>query len=85
MRCRTDAPAQRMMNRVSVEASFFKKLSAYENLLYGSKLYGVTTSEAKPRIDEILDASGSISNAPTSRWRIFRAACSRRSRWPGRC
>jgi len=24
---------QRMMNRVSVEASFFKKLSAYENLI----------------------------------------------------
>ena len=31
---------QQMMNRVSVEASFFKKLSSDENLLYGSKLYG---------------------------------------------
>jgi ABC-2 type transport system ATP-binding protein len=49
---------QRMMNRVSVEASFFKKLSAYENLLYGSKLYGVPTSEAKPRIGEILTGIG---------------------------
>jgi ABC-2 type transport system ATP-binding protein len=49
---------QRMMNRVSVEASFFKKLSAFENLLYGSKLYGVTTSEAKPRIKAILDRTG---------------------------
>ena len=45
---------QRRMNRVSVEASFFKKLSAMENLLYGAKLYGVTTAEAKPRIKEIL-------------------------------
>ena len=27
---------QRSMNRVSVEASFFKKLSAMENLLYGA-------------------------------------------------
>lgn len=51
-------PAQRMMNRVSVEASFFKKLSATENLLYGAKLYGVTSSEAKPRIDAILERTG---------------------------
>ncbi|MDQ3386671.1 MAG: ATP-binding cassette domain-containing protein [Actinomycetota bacterium] len=38
---------QRSMNRVSVEASFFKKLSAMENLLYGAKLYGVTSREAR--------------------------------------
>ena len=47
-----------MMNRVSVEASFFKKLSASENLLYGSKFYGVSQSEAKPRIKEILERTG---------------------------
>ena len=50
--------AQRMMNRVSVEASFFKKLSAVENLLYGAKLYGVTSREAKPRIAAILERTG---------------------------
>ena len=49
---------QRCMNRVSVEASFFKKLSAMENLLYGAKLYGVTSREARPRIAEILDNIG---------------------------
>ncbi|HSK99898.1 MAG TPA: ABC transporter ATP-binding protein [Rubrobacteraceae bacterium] len=49
---------QRSMNRVSVEASFFKKLSAMENLLYGAKLYGVTSAEARPRIEEILDNIG---------------------------
>ena len=49
---------QRGMNRVSVEASFFKKLSAMENLLYGAKLYGVTSREARPRIKEILDNIG---------------------------
>ena len=49
---------QRTMNRVSVEASFFKKLSAMENLLYGAKLYGVTTGEARPRIEEILNNIG---------------------------
>src|SRR5438128_1046091 len=50
--------AQRVINRVSVEASFFKKLSAWENLLYSSKFYGVTTNEAKPRIAEILAGMG---------------------------
>ncbi|MGH3145325.1 MAG: ABC transporter ATP-binding protein [Rubrobacter sp.] len=49
---------QRSMNRVSVEASFFKKLSAMENLLYGAKLYGVTSTEARPRIKEILENIG---------------------------
>jgi len=49
---------QRMINRVSVEASFFKKLSAYENLIYGAKLYGVMTAEAKPRIQKILEGIG---------------------------
>jgi len=50
--------AQRLMNRVSVEASFFKKLSAWENLLYSSKFYGVTSNEAKPRIGAILSGMG---------------------------
>lgn len=45
---------QRSMNRVSVEASFFKKLSALENLSYGAKLYGVTERESKVYIREIL-------------------------------
>jgi ABC-2 type transport system ATP-binding protein len=49
---------QQSMNRVSVEASFFKKLSAMENLLYGAKLYGVTAGEARPRIKEILESIG---------------------------
>ena len=31
---------KRLINRVSVEASFFKKLSAMENLLYAVRLYG---------------------------------------------
>jgi ABC-2 type transport system ATP-binding protein len=46
------------MNRVSVEASFFKKMSAMENLLYGAKLYGVTSGEARPRIKEIFENIG---------------------------
>ena len=46
--------AQRMMNRVSVEASFFKKLSPMENLLYGARLYGVKGSVIHEQVKSIL-------------------------------
>jgi ABC-2 type transport system ATP-binding protein len=46
--------AQRMINRVSVEASFFKKLSPMENLLYGARLYGVRGSEIRRQVVSIL-------------------------------
>lgn len=49
---------QRFLNRVSVEASFFKKLSSLENLLFGAKLYGVSDAESKPRINQILTGIG---------------------------
>lgn len=49
---------QRFINRVSVEASFFKKLSSQENLLFGAKLYGVGDRESKPRIKSILESIG---------------------------
>src|SRR5918995_1724191 len=49
---------QRHINRVSVEASFFKKMSSMENLIYGAKLYGVTDRESKPKIKEILEGVG---------------------------
>ncbi len=49
---------QRHINRVSVEASFFKKMSSMENLVYGAKLYGVTDRESKPKIREILESIG---------------------------
>jgi len=49
---------QRFINRVSVEASFFKKLSSLENLLFGAKLYGVSDRESRPRIKEILEGIG---------------------------
>jgi ABC-2 type transport system ATP-binding protein len=49
---------QRFINRVSVEASFFKKMSSMENLMFGAKLYGQTDRESKPRIKEILESIG---------------------------
>ncbi len=50
------APMQvrRLIHRVSVEASFFKKLSAQENLDYASGLYGLERGEARARAREIL-------------------------------
>jgi ABC-2 type transport system ATP-binding protein len=45
---------QRLINRVSVEASFFKKLSPMENLLYGARLYGMEGKETRQKVMEIL-------------------------------
>jgi ABC-2 type transport system ATP-binding protein len=45
---------QRLINRVSVEASFFKKLSPMENLLYGARLYSMSGRETRKRVEEIL-------------------------------
>ena len=49
---------QRLINRVSVEASFFKKLSPMENLLYGARLYGVGGTEARQQVVAILTRLG---------------------------
>lgn len=49
---------KRLINRVSVEASFFKKLSAAENLMYGARLYGLPVSEARPAALKILQQLG---------------------------
>ena len=49
---------QRLINRVSVEASFFKKLSPMENLVYGARLYGMSGSETRKQVMEILTRLG---------------------------
>lgn len=49
---------QRLINRVSVEASFFKKLSPLENLLFGARLYGMDGRRTRRRIYEILARLG---------------------------
>lgn len=45
---------KRLINRVSVEASFFKKLSPMENLMYGARLYSVDPNFARAKSKEIL-------------------------------
>jgi ABC-2 type transport system ATP-binding protein len=49
---------RRLVNRVSVEASFFKRLSAAENLGYSARFYGLTPRETRGRIPEILARVG---------------------------
>src|SRR3989475_7705681 len=49
---------QRLINRMSVEASFFKKLSPMENLLYAARLYNMSAAEARARIRSILGRLG---------------------------
>jgi ABC-2 type transport system ATP-binding protein len=49
---------RRLVNRVSVEASFFKKMSAVENLSYAARFYGMSASETRERIPEILSRVG---------------------------
>ena len=49
---------RRLVNRVSVEASFFKKMSAQENLSYAARFYGMTPSQTRIAIPEILGKVG---------------------------
>jgi ABC-2 type transport system ATP-binding protein len=49
---------RRLVNRVSVEASFFKKMSSSENLSYAARFYGMTPRETSTRIPEILENVG---------------------------
>src|SRR5213083_1504815 len=49
---------RRLVNRVSVEASFFKKMSAVENLSYAARFYGLRPSQTRDAIPEILGRVG---------------------------
>src|SRR5215204_743112 len=49
---------RRLVNRVSVEASFFKKMSATENLGYAARFYGMTPRETRDEIPRILGRAG---------------------------
>ncbi len=49
---------QRLITRVSVEASFFKRLSSIENLSYAARFYGLTRSQTHGEIPRILERVG---------------------------
>jgi ABC-2 type transport system ATP-binding protein len=48
---------RRHVNRVSVEAAFFKELSPWENMVYAARLYG-SSGGTRKRVVEILDVLG---------------------------
>jgi ABC-2 type transport system ATP-binding protein len=49
---------RRLVNRVSVEASFFKRMSPEENLAYAARFYGMTPATTRERIPAILARVG---------------------------
>lgn len=55
---REPAEIQRLINRVSVEASFFKELTPWENLIYAARLYGRSGTGTRLRATAILDELG---------------------------
>jgi ABC-2 type transport system ATP-binding protein len=55
---RDERAVRGVVNRVSVEASFFKKMSATENLSYAARFYGLGPAHTRRRIPEILGRVG---------------------------
>jgi ABC-2 type transport system ATP-binding protein len=55
---RDEMAVKRLINRVSVDAAFFKKLSPHENLTYAARLYGMDAKKAKVQVIAILARLG---------------------------
>jgi ABC-2 type transport system ATP-binding protein len=55
---RDEMAVKRLINRVSVDAAFFKKLSPMENLLFAARLYGLDGRTARRESLEILARLG---------------------------
>jgi ABC-2 type transport system ATP-binding protein len=55
---REEMAVKRVINRVSVDAAFFKKLSPIENLLFAARLYGLDGGAAKRDAVSILGRLG---------------------------
>jgi ABC-2 type transport system ATP-binding protein len=49
---------RRHINRVSVEASFFKEMSPWENMLYAARLYGSGGDGTRARVEAMLEQLG---------------------------
>jgi ABC-2 type transport system ATP-binding protein len=55
---REEMEVKRLINRVSVDAAFFKKLSPMENLLFAARLYGLDGGQARTDALRILERLG---------------------------
>ncbi len=52
---RDELAVKRLINRVSVDAAFFKKLSPMENLVFAARVYGLDVRSAKRDVYAILE------------------------------
>jgi ABC-2 type transport system ATP-binding protein len=52
---RDELAVKRLINRVSVDAAFFKKLSPMENLVFAARVYGLDVKSAKRDVYAILE------------------------------
>jgi len=55
---REEMAVKRLINRVSADAAFFKKLSPMENLVFAARLYGVDAKQAQSNTIDILERLG---------------------------
>jgi ABC-2 type transport system ATP-binding protein len=55
---REEMAVKRLINRVSVDAAFFKKLSPMENLLFAARIYGLDGGDARTNALAILERLG---------------------------
>jgi ABC-2 type transport system ATP-binding protein len=55
---RDELSIRRLINRVSADAAFFKKLSPMENLAYAARLYGLNMAVAREQAFQILERLG---------------------------
>ena len=55
---RDEKAVRKLVTRVSVEASFFKRMSASENLAYAARFYGMAPSQTRKLVPEILERVG---------------------------
>ena len=60
---REEMTVKRLINRVSVDAAFFKKLSPMENLLFAARLYGLEASRARTQTVAITGRLGGLASA----------------------
>lgn len=52
---RDELKVKRLINRVSVDAAFFKKLSPMENLMFSARVYGLDVKVARATVYSILE------------------------------
>jgi ABC-2 type transport system ATP-binding protein len=65
---REEMAVKRLINRVSVDAAFFKKLSPMENLLFAARLYGIDPGLARRETVRITERLGIAEKRLVGRW-----------------